>query len=297
MASHCVSCHEPLVFPNEDGIEVPDDLQLACGCHFHWQPHRATRILTNGVVAAYRECLFEDAAAVATSRTCPSCGRPIASSSQAGASSSSAAAAGPETFQILTRYVNESGLQVGYDIYSDIAEEAYYATYPQLLRARPFLAMCSEGHIDGVIELCREADGAGDEEEGGGDDEMDDGDDADADDADDNSAPAVPQVRSAALLRHQDPLSQMATGLHVAIANDQIHMAYLLLYLASRLPLDQFPPELLQFAAQIERPEKDIVENVDIRSLQTVQGETAEAFAQRRGGIWAQMAQRGVFSP
>ncbi|CAK7208256.1 hypothetical protein SBRCBS47491_000030 [Sporothrix bragantina] len=270
MASPCVACHEPLVFPNEDGIEVPDDLQLSCGCHFHW------------------ECLFENAASVANSRTCPSCGQPIASSNQVGAgSSSSAAAAGPETFQILTRYINESGLQEGYDIYSDIAEEAYYATYPQLLRARPFLAMCSEGHIDGVIELCREADG---DEEDGNDSEMNDGDD-------DDDTPAVPQVRSAALLRHQDPLSQMATGLHVAIANDQIHIAYLLLYLASRLPLDQFPPELAQFAAQIERPEKDIAENVDIRSLQTAQGETAEVFAQRRGGIWAQMAQRGVFSP
>lgn len=37
MASPCVACHEPLVFPNEDGVEVPDDLQLPCGCHFHWQ--------------------------------------------------------------------------------------------------------------------------------------------------------------------------------------------------------------------------------------------------------------------
>ena len=250
------------------------------------------RILTNVLLFRhYRECLFENAASVANSHTCPSCGQPIASSSQVGvgsSSSSSSAAAGPETFQILTRYINESGLQEGYDIYSDIAEEAYYSTYPQFLRARPFLAMCSEGHVEGVIELCREADGAGDEE-AGDDDEM-------ADD-DDDDTPAVQQVSSAALLRHQDPLSQMATGLHVAIANDQVHIAYLLLYLASRLPLDQFPPELLQFAAQIERPEKDIAENVDIRSLQTAQGESAEVFALRRGGVWAEMVQRGVFSP
>ncbi|CAK7205935.1 hypothetical protein SEUCBS139899_008715 [Sporothrix eucalyptigena] len=251
MASPCVACNEPLVFPNEDSIEVPDDLQLPCGCHFHWQP--------------------------------------VASSSQVGAgSSSSAAVAAPETFQILTRYTNESGLQEGYDIYSDIADEAYYSTYPQFLRARPFLAMCSEGHIDGVIELCKEADGVAEE----GDDEDDEMEDDGGDDT-----PAVQQVRSAALLRHQDPLNQMATGLHVAIANDQIRIAYLLLYLASRLPLDQFPPELLQFAAQIQRPEQDIAENVDIRSLQTAQGETVEVFAQRKGGIWAQMAQRGIFSP
>ncbi|CAK7567515.1 MAG: hypothetical protein SEPTF4163_005480 [Sporothrix epigloea] len=229
----------------------------------------------------HRECLFENAVAVVNSRTCPSCGQSIAlSRPTAAGSSSSAAAVGPEPIQILTRYINESGLQEGYDIYSDIAEEAYYTTYPQLIRARPFLAMCSEGHVDGVIELCREADDA----------ECEDG-------CDDNDTLDVPQVRSAALLRHQDPLNGMVTGLHIAIANDQLNIAYLLLYLASRLPLDRFPPELIKFSAQIERPEQDIAEHIDIRSLQTAQGESAEVFARRQGGVWAQMAQRGDFSP
>lgn len=139
--------------------------------------------------------------------------------------------------------------------------------------------MCSEGHVEGIVELCQEAD----TEEEDDDDEEDD-------------EPSVPAVRSAALLRYQDPLNQMATGLHVAIANDQVHVAYLLLYLASHLPVNQFPPELLQFAAQIGRPEQAILENADIRSLQTAQGETAEVLALRKGGIWAQMAQRGLFS-
>lgn len=212
----------------------------------------------------------------------------MATSSQLGAgssSSSSSAAAAPETHQILTRYINESGLQEGYDIYSDIAEEAYYSTYPQFLRARPFLAMCSEGHVEGIIELCQEADNEEEEEE-----------DDDDDDKMKDDGPAVPAVRSAALLRYQDPLSQMATGLQVAIANDQVHIAYLLLYLASRLSMDQFPPELLQFAAQIERPQQAILENADIRSLKTARGETAEVLALRKGGIWAEMAQHGMFS-
>ncbi|CAK7264853.1 hypothetical protein SEPCBS119000_001215 [Sporothrix epigloea] len=250
MAAPCVACHEPLVFPNEDGIEVPDDLQLICGCHFHWQ-------VLIPALAPLRMV-------------------------KAGSSSSAAAADSPEIIQILTRYINESGLQENYDVYPDIAEEAYYATYPQHIRARPFLAMCGEGHVQGVIELCREADEAEYEDDN---------------DNDNEGAADVQQVRSAALLRHQDPLSEMMTGLHVAIANNQIHMAYLLLYLASRLPLDQFPPELLQFASQIERPEQDIAGNVDIRSLQTAQGETAEVFARRQGGIWAHMAQQGIFSP
>lgn len=40
--SVCKACEEPLVFrpdPEEDDEEVgevPDDLQLPCGCHFHW---------------------------------------------------------------------------------------------------------------------------------------------------------------------------------------------------------------------------------------------------------------------
>ncbi|KAL1903305.1 hypothetical protein Sste5346_000590 [Sporothrix stenoceras] len=274
MASPCVACNEPLVFPNEDGVEVPDDLQLTCGCHFHWQvPFPALSPKNLRVVAP----------AVASTLKCPSCGQNVASSSQVGAGSSSSAAAASETHQILTRYINESGLQEGYDIYSDIAEEAYYSTYPQFLRARPFLAMCSEGHVEGIIELCQEADT--EEEDGDDDDEMEDDD-----------GPSVPAVRSAALLRYQDPLNQMATGLHVAIANDQINVAYLLLYLSSHLPMDQFPPDLLQFAAQIGRPEQAILENADIRSLQTAQGETAEVLALRKGGLWAEMAQRGLFS-
>lgn len=234
------------------------------------------------VFPACRECLFESAPSVASTLKCPSCGQNVASSSQVGAGSSSSSAAAPETHQILTKYINESGLQEGYDIYSDIAEEAYYSTYPQFLRARPFLAMCSEGHVEGIIELCQEADT---EEDADGDDDMEDDDE-----------PAAPGVRSAALLRYQDPLNQMATGLHVAIANDQVNVAYLLMYLASHLPVDQFPPELLHFVSQISRPEQDIFDNADIRSLQTALGETAEVLALRKGGVWAEMAQRGVFT-
>lgn len=48
----CVQCHEPLMLkveetPDEPGVPtasyanghshyVPDDVELACGCHFHW---------------------------------------------------------------------------------------------------------------------------------------------------------------------------------------------------------------------------------------------------------------------
>lgn len=35
----CKLCEDPLVFQIEDGDgadEVPDDLELECGCHFHW---------------------------------------------------------------------------------------------------------------------------------------------------------------------------------------------------------------------------------------------------------------------
>jgi hypothetical protein len=46
--SHCKACEEPLVLRlgeddedrNEGGAAaeetVPDDLELPCGCHFHW---------------------------------------------------------------------------------------------------------------------------------------------------------------------------------------------------------------------------------------------------------------------
>lgn len=40
--SACEACGEALVFrpddsgDQENGVEVPDDLELHCGCHFHW---------------------------------------------------------------------------------------------------------------------------------------------------------------------------------------------------------------------------------------------------------------------
>lgn len=35
----CKACDEPLVFRLDDDDschDVPDDLELRCGCHFHW---------------------------------------------------------------------------------------------------------------------------------------------------------------------------------------------------------------------------------------------------------------------
>lgn len=37
----CKTCNEALVFrldgdDDENDMQVPDDLELRCGCHFHW---------------------------------------------------------------------------------------------------------------------------------------------------------------------------------------------------------------------------------------------------------------------
>ena len=128
--------------------------------------------------------------------------------------------------------------------------------------------------------------GAGDEDEGE-DDEMADGDDG---------AAKAERMTAPEMLRHQDPFSQMESGLHTAIANDHQHVAFLILFLASSASLDHLPQELKQFVASIPRPEKDLATHPDVRSLQTFMGKLPKHYALEKGGVWERMANSGLFN-
>ncbi len=185
-------------------------------------------------------------------------------------------------------------MQENYDIFPDLAEEAYLASHPEARPARAFLTMCGNGNAEGILELLQVADGEHEEEEEEKDDDM--GDDDDRDDADGET---VPNLSAAQLLRYQDPLNNMESGLHVAVDRDQELAACLLLYLASTLPAEAFPPHVVPFAALVKRPDPTAAPAAglaDIRTLLTTRGETAEAYAARRGGVWTDMLQRGMFS-
>ncbi|EFW99170.1 hypothetical protein CMQ_5591 [Grosmannia clavigera kw1407] len=254
----CVSCKELLVFVDADPETaadeeiIPDDLLLP-------------------------QCLLDEAAQVATSFSCPSCRTNLsATPPPAASSSSSSSLLPPSGVQILTRYVNEGGLQENYDIYPDLAEEAYLQVHPEARPARAFLTMCAAGDVMGIVGLFSE-----DEEDETEEDEQD------------STSKLSPEL----LLRYQDPLGRLQSGLHLAVEKEQEEVLYLLLFLSSQLPLDAFPPAVLQSAEQIGlvRP-PSISSHADIRTLQDQGGETAAMYASRKGGQWAAIAQTGLLS-
>lgn len=137
--SVCKACEDPLVFrpdPEEDDEEVgevPDDLQLPCGCHFHWQ------------------CLLDEASQIAISLKCPSCDR-FLPSNPAGPSTTNPFSH-VQTSSIIAKYISEGGVEPELDILPTITEEAYLESNPQARPARAFHVMCSEGDVEGIAEL------------------------------------------------------------------------------------------------------------------------------------------------
>ncbi|TQN72012.1 hypothetical protein CSHISOI_03525 [Colletotrichum shisoi] len=149
MAAVCKACEDPLVivlepesddegYTAEDPQNVPDDLELPCGCHFHWQ------------------CLLDQSQEIAISLNCPSCRKYLPSNAQ-GPSVTNPFLHTPPGTAILARYVNEGGLQDALDILPNITEEAYLAANPDARPARAYHLMCAEGDVQGVVDLLQDA--------------------------------------------------------------------------------------------------------------------------------------------
>ncbi|KAI1116367.1 hypothetical protein F5Y14DRAFT_80437 [Nemania sp. NC0429] len=262
-ASVCNICEDPLVVEvdeeEDDGEDampqtVPDDLELPCACHFHWQ------------------CLLDQSASVAVSLKCPSCQSSLA---QSGAGPSAAASSSlPSTsgVSILTKYTNEGGVQENLDILPAIVEEAYLEANPQARPARAFHVMCSEGDVDGIVDLLRDVDQGGDGEE--------------------------PVLSPAQLIRYQDPLASMKSGLHLAVEQGREEVVWLLLWLASPLRTDAFPGPLREIAQAMGLHRPDTPPFDDIRALEDGRGRTAEAIAaEREEGPWVALLQANVLHP
>lgn len=264
----CKVCDEPLVLEVEDeeagGVQTfPDDLQLPCGCRFHWQ------------------CLMDQAAEVAMSLKCPACHSQLAANT-AGPSVTNPFLHASAGARILTRYHNEGGLQEDLDILPEITEEAYLEANPEARPARALHVMCSEGDVGGIVELLR------------------------AVDRDQNAAAASssssaeenePSLSPAQLMRYQDPLNNSKTGLHLAVENGQEEIVWLLLWLASPLSAEIFPPEAVNaaHAMGLQRPAATPAD--DIRLLQDNGGRTAESVAAEMDGIWNLIVEAGALRP
>merc|ERR1711939_570724 len=167
--------------------------------------------------------------------------------------------------QVITRYHNEGGIQENLDILPLITEEAYLDANPAARPARAFMTMCGEGDVTGVVELLKALE-----------EEPDEGD-----------------MSPAELLRFQDPLDGMKTGLHVAIERSQQEAAWLLLWLASPLQTHTFPDEVVQAAESLEAG-RETARGVDVRSLRDEQGRTAEDVAGNMGDSWSALLGAGI---
>lgn len=186
---------------------------------------------------------------MATSLACPSCSRPISSSTQISGQR-----------QVLTKYHNEGGLQNDLDIFPLIVEEAYLEANPTARPARAFLTMCGEGDVAGIVELLKAIE-----------EDSDEGD-----------------MSTAELLRYQDPLDSMKTGLHLAIEKSQQEVLWLLLWLASDFPSNEFPREIIQAAVSMSVG-RGTASPSDVRSLRNTEGQTAGDVARSIGITWAGM--------
>ncbi|KAF2746909.1 hypothetical protein M011DRAFT_403717 [Sporormia fimetaria CBS 119925] len=257
--SGCVACGRPLTLeiehspdsdteiqasssgkgkaPAPEPETVPDDVELNCGCHFHWQ------------------CLLE----AYQITECPNCSRNIATNSDT---------VGP---QVLCRLRNEGGLQEDVDILPLLTEESYLKAYPEDRKCRAFLEFCREGDLEAIIQMLQEDDEESDEEmEEDGDDE-----------------PPVRKITTDELLRYQDPIGDNQSALHAAVQGQSQEVAWLLLLLASQLPLTEFPAVVFQEAETLGIMRGNVEGKPDIRALRDTDGKSADDLAREIGGVWA----------
>jgi hypothetical protein len=189
---------------------------------------------------------------------CPNCHEHLTSTSQAGQQ------------QVLCNLNNEGGLQENLDILPLLTEETYLRAYPEERKCRAFLEFCREGDYKAVIGMLQD-----DEEEDEEDDEMDTGEGQ------------VRDISADELLRYQDPIGDMQSGLHAAVQAGSRETAWLLLLLASSIDLTQFPAEVFQEAEVLGVMRGDLTGKTDIRSLKDGDGKSAEDLAKENAALWA----------
>lgn len=180
---------------------------------------------------------------------CPNCAKNIASTSPA------------ENQQILCDLNNEGGFQENLDILPLLTEESYLKAYPEERKCRAFLEFCREGDVQAIVELLND-----------NDDEDDEG--------------SMQEGRKIDVLRYQDQIGDMQSGLHAAVMGGSREVAWLLLLLASELDLLEFPAGVFQEAEALGVMREESTGKVDIRSLRDAHGRTAEQLAAEVDGVW-----------
>lgn len=148
----CKVCDEPLLVPLDDEEDdgpsgasssapqtVPDDLQLPCGCHYHWQ------------------CCLDQASHIALNLTCPSCDAHLVANTSGPSVTNPVFHTSQAQPSIVCRYESDGGVEENYNILPTLTEEAYLESHPEERRSRAFLTMCGEGDVLGAVELLKDA--------------------------------------------------------------------------------------------------------------------------------------------
>ncbi|KZZ94318.1 hypothetical protein AAL_05285 [Moelleriella libera RCEF 2490] len=166
---------------------------------------------------------------------------------------------------ILAQYSNEGGVQRDLNIMDSLTEEAYIQNHPETQPARAFHVMCAEGDVASLIDLLRDAN----EQDG--------------------------DVGS--IIRYQDPLAEMKSGLHLAVENQQEEIVWTLLWLSSTVPTESFPMLVRQTADGLGLGRLPAQADTDIRGLRDYQGRTAETIARQNPGALAALLDAGALAP
>ena len=167
--------------------------------------------------------------------------------------------------QILCNLKNEGGLQQGLDILPLLTEETYLKAYPEERKGQAFLEFCREGDLEAIVDLLN------DEEDRSGD-EID-------------------------ILRYQDSIRSMDSGLHVAVKMGKPEIAWLLLLLASNLDPLALPHDVISTSESLGLQREAQDGKSDIRTLRDAEEMTAEQRAAATGGMWEEWVRLGRLKP
>ncbi|KAF2661711.1 hypothetical protein K491DRAFT_700776 [Lophiostoma macrostomum CBS 122681] len=255
----CVTCNNPLILE----IEPDDDSDTEMG-----EPSSGKAPIPEPTIVPddvhlncgchfHWQCLLEAYQVT----ECPNCSQNISTTSSSG---------GP---QVLCNLNNEGGMQENLDILPLLTEESYLKAYPEDRKARAFLEFCREGDVRAVIAMLQDEDEDEDEDE----EEIKEG---------EGEKTERRKMGPDELLRYQDPIGDMQSGLHAAVQAGSREVAWLLLLLASNLDLLQFPAEVFQEAEALGVMRDVVEDKVDIRSLRDSDGRSAEDLAKEIGGVW-----------
>lgn len=258
---------------SKQGVLVDDNVELQCGCHFHWCVntsylslliYRHNQLIDIG--GRLRLCLVDSY----TFTECPRCGKDLTTVTEHGSQ------------QVLCNIKNEGGYQAGLDILPVLTEECYLKTFPSERRARAFLEFCREGDIEAIVGLLGDEDADEEDEEVDGEVEECE-DDGKSEEAEKGEKMKENRID---VLRYQDATSSMESALHIVVRHGKVEVAWLLLLLASTLPTSDFPVEVLQAAEQLQISREEQGDRLDIRALKDEQGMTAADVATVLGGVW-----------